>query len=102
MKRYFHELTDEEHKALEDSGATWADCVEQFNQPTWCRYHHALNGEMGCCSLVSRRVRTEDDCNGCDLYTGQIELQIKEAQVKIGRLNSQIDQQKRILKGVGQ
>ena len=70
---YFHKLADDEREALEDSGATWAEVVQAYEQPSWCAYHLALNGVLGCWSLVGwsladRRIRTEDDCKGCDLY----------------------------------
>ena len=73
---YFHELTDERFEVLNDLRMTWAEIVENYRQPSWCAYHLALNGQMGCWSLTGRRIRAEGDCKDCDLYwpnlTGEV------------------------------
>lgn len=35
--------------------------------PAWCGYPDPQRPAVGCWSLLSGRVRTEDDCAGCDL-----------------------------------
>ena len=67
MKRYFHKLTDEEHQALSDTGATWADVTTEYSQPAWCDYPGGLDGQMGCWSLTLRKIKSIEDCEDCKL-----------------------------------
>lgn len=66
-KPFFHELSDDAYKALEDGGATWGDIMERFDQPEWCDYPNALEGVMGCWSLIYRKVKDESRCLNCDM-----------------------------------
>lgn len=49
----------------------WIDLAKHYRQPTWCNYHEALSGMMGCWSLVGMGGETKDlykrRCNTCDL-----------------------------------
>lgn len=65
---FFHELTDEQYKELEDSGATWGDVMDRFKRPVWCTYPNALEGEMGCWSLIYRTGVSEHYCRNCELF----------------------------------
>lgn len=65
---YFHEMSDEQFKRLQDAGTTWAGIMESFEQPKWCEYPEALAGKMGCWSLTSRMVTGEDYCKKCECY----------------------------------
>ena len=49
-------------------GDTWADVQRDYKQPDWCRYPDALDGPMGCWSLVGRMVTGEDYCRDCDCH----------------------------------
>ena len=49
--------------------------MDTFKQPDWCEYYEALNGNMGCWSLMDlakdgmRTKISEEFCKGCDLCT---------------------------------
>jgi len=69
MGKPFHELTEAEFKALVLLGTmTWAECAETHPQPSWCGYPGAVQGEMGCWSLMAFRVTGPEFCVGCDCY----------------------------------
>ena len=68
MKKYFHELAEKEFKAVVDEKITWEECAESYPQPEWCRYSDAVQGIMGCWSLMSHMVTGEDFCKTCEMY----------------------------------
>jgi len=68
MKKYFHELTRAEFKLLCDSGITWAQCAKDYPQPEWCGYPDAVQGAMGCWSLMDFMVTGRKYCKTCNLY----------------------------------
>ena len=68
MKPYFHELTDEQYEELKTSGATWGDVLRDYSQPDWCEYPGALDGVMGCWSLISRKPVSSEYCKDCDCF----------------------------------
>lgn len=69
MTKPFHLITSDEWKKFEDNPeSSWDDVIKEFHQPEWCDYPHALDGMMGCWSLVSRMVTGEDYCKTCDCY----------------------------------
>jgi hypothetical protein len=68
MKKYFHELTDEEFAALLKTHITWGEVAKIYPQPNWCEYPGALEGEMGCWSLVYRTGVSPDYCKKCDCF----------------------------------
>ena len=71
MNKYFHELTEEEYEALKNSGATWADVMANYKQPDWCDYPDALEGVMGCWSLIYRKPVSETYCKDCECFKAQ-------------------------------
>lgn len=69
MKKYFHELTEEEYKKIVDSKEyTYEKLAKDYPQPKWCSYPNATEGVMGCWSLVDFKVTGEAFCKECDLY----------------------------------
>lgn len=66
MIKYFHELTEGEFKALPDM--TWAECAKDYPQPIWCSYPEAVQGVMGCWSLMCFMVTGRSYCKNCDCY----------------------------------
>lgn len=76
MKKYWHELSDDEINVLIEQNKTWSFILENYLQPSWCGYNQALNGRMGCWSLTAsiygddctRRQISKDFCKTCDLY----------------------------------
>jgi len=68
--RYFHELQEEERQAIFDKKTTVGEVVEQYKQPDWCTYPNALQGAMGCWSLLMGNVATEGEtfCKTCDCH----------------------------------
>jgi hypothetical protein len=68
MIKYFHELTNEEYKVLEDNGTRWCDLPSLYPQPEWCNYPDALDGEMGCWSLVYRTGVSKEYCKNCECF----------------------------------
>ena len=71
-KRYFHELSQEEVDKLIADKKNWGDIMQEYKQPDWCNYPNALEGTMGCWSLVDlskdglRTKISKDFCKGCD------------------------------------
>lgn len=74
-KPFFHELSDSELESLVSEKVTWNDVKDRFIQPAWCDYPDALDGAMGCWSLVGysepgvpmwKRIRCIEDCSDCD------------------------------------
>jgi len=51
-KRYFHELSQEEIDKLIADKKTIEYIKKNYKQPYWCKYPQALNGRMGCWSLM--------------------------------------------------
>jgi len=68
MKRYWHELSREEQERIIDEGITIGELMRKYKQPKWCTYTDALQGQMGCWSLVWGDIHSEEDCKGCDCY----------------------------------
>lgn len=62
----FVDITDDEWVDLATSGATWGDINERYHQPQWCDYENALDGIMGCWALVTRQIKTIEDCKDCE------------------------------------
>jgi len=69
MSKPFHELTEAEFKALVKAGnMTWGKCAEIHPQPSWCEYPGAVNGEMGCWSLMDFLIAGPESCTECELF----------------------------------
>ncbi len=74
MKKYFHELTEKEFKKLQKTHMTWDECAKEYPQPLWCNYPDAVQGLMGCWSLMSfdkngkNWITGRRYCQKCDLY----------------------------------
>lgn len=61
MKRYWHELSEEEQQV---AIARKALCSE-FEQPDWCNYPNSLRPGLGCWSLVdidNKHIYSIEDC----------------------------------------
>lgn len=65
MKPYFHEITNEEFQQLIDEKWTWGKLAEHYKQPPWCGYPNALEGQMGCWSLIKRDLHRPISCDYC-------------------------------------
>ena len=68
MIKPFHELTKEEFKTLleERPDMTWEECAREYPQPEWCDYANAVQGMMGCWSLMGHRVTGPEYCSNCE------------------------------------
>ena len=77
MKRYFHELADSTVRKIVKSGITYGELMNRYKQPDWCEYPEALNGVMGCWSLMDtmnlRHKISREYCKGCDCYKPEVE-----------------------------
>lgn len=65
MKKYFHELTDEELQDSVERKATY----DEFLHPEWCGYPNALDPLLGCWSLTDPIIRKKickEFCKECD------------------------------------
>lgn len=60
--KYFHEATDEEIDNLIASKTTVAQLKELYQQPDWCNYPGALDGIMGCWSLMDLKGLRKSIC----------------------------------------
>jgi len=69
-KPYFHKITNEEYQRLIDDKWTLGKVAEHYKQPSWCGYPNALEGQMGCWSLLSmeRHQISPDFCRNCDCF----------------------------------
>jgi hypothetical protein len=72
-KIYWHELPNEKQKKIFDRaeklGKNWGWFQKRFKQPDWCDYPGALEGELGCWSLLSMKTAiTREFCKNCDCY----------------------------------
>ena len=68
-KPYFHLLPAADFERLKAAGKTWSYAMKHYRQPDWCGYPNALDGMMGCWSLVWRQVTGEAYCaKGCECY----------------------------------
>ena len=73
-KRYFHLMTDAEWAEwkAQEPPATWRGLIDAgYVQPDWCSYQNALDGMMGCWSLIGRRVTGEAYCKNCERHTAK-------------------------------
>ena len=71
-KKYFREAPEEEIRQLIKDKRTIDYLMECYKQPEWCGYHNALNGKMGCWSLMDiygRRAKiSEEYCKKCEYF----------------------------------
>ncbi len=65
MRKYFHELTQEE---IENLKGSCEKIAKDYPQPDWCEYPDAIAGAMGCWGLVLGRVRDQGKayCEQCE------------------------------------
>lgn len=66
MKEYFHRLTKQQFEAVRESDATIGEVKRVYQQPSWCTYPGALDGCMGCWSLVGGFIHGIKSCGTCD------------------------------------
>jgi hypothetical protein len=70
--KYFHELTDAEMQRLYNANVQIGWLVANIKQPNWCTYPDALQGKMGCWSLMDvdekRKKISEDFCKNCECF----------------------------------
>lgn len=52
MKKYFHKISQEEIDRLVSENKDWKYIMDTYKQPDWCTYPKALEGQMGCWSLI--------------------------------------------------
>lgn len=77
---FFHELSQSKVDELVNSHKTWGDIMEEFKQPEWCSYHNALEGELGCWSLVDirqgglREKISPEFCKDCDCFISKTKM----------------------------
>ncbi len=70
-KKYWHELTAKEFDKIKDK--SWSYIQKNYQQPDWCEYINALEGIMGCWSLVflitgrkEHKKISRKFCKSCD------------------------------------
>ena len=74
MKKYFHELEQSEIDTLIAEKKTIGYIHENYKQPDWCNYPNALEGNMGCWSLMNllkegmRTKISKDFCKNCERF----------------------------------
>ena len=68
MIKYFHELTKKEFRTLCKTKVTWGQAAKDYPQPEWCSYPDAVQGIMGCWSLMDFTVTGRNSCKNCDCY----------------------------------
>ena len=80
MTNYWHELPQEEVDKILASKITIGELLEKYKQPDWCNYPDALDGNMGCWSLMDnhkggiRSRISKDYCKDCECFNDKTEL----------------------------
>lgn len=75
-RSYFHELSQEQIDKFIADKKNWGDIMREYKQPEWCAHPNALEGQMGCWSLIDlqeggQRTKINNDyCKTCDCYKG--------------------------------
>ena len=70
--QYFHELHQDKIDELIENKATIFQIKQMFKQPDWCNYPNALDGFLGCWSLMDisedglRTKISKEFCKKCD------------------------------------
>jgi len=62
----FHKLTKTEFEKICKENITWQEVAKRYPQPEWCCYTNAVQGVMGCWSLMSLLVTGRGYCKNCD------------------------------------
>lgn len=81
-RKYFHEAEQSEIDELLKIGGTIESILKKYRQPDWCSYPNALEGLMGCWSLVDLELRTkisEDFCKDCEYFR-----EVKSVTIEVG------------------
>ena len=74
MKKYFHELSQEEVDKLITDNVKLSFILDNFLHPDWCGYPEALSMDLGCwslCDITKNGIRikiSEDFCKNCDCF----------------------------------
>lgn len=65
-KTYFHQIANKYKKDIIMS-TTFAEILENYEQPQWCGKHEALNGLFGCPKLlgVTNELTDKESCAEC-------------------------------------
>lgn len=76
MKKYWHELQQEEIDSILNENKTVGFIVKNYKQPKWCGLHLALEGVLGCWSLMDltsngRTKISKEFCSACDYFKNQ-------------------------------
>jgi len=72
-KRYWHTLANSTIKRLVSKHTTWGEVMRRYKQPEWCKYPAALEGSMGCWSLIgfgTRHKISREYCSKCEYSKG--------------------------------
>lgn len=66
---FWHVLSPtRQREEMDRPGRKVGGFMASFRQPKWCGYPGALEGSMGCWSLMTPgRIRSFADCEGCEL-----------------------------------
>jgi len=67
LNPFFHRLSKKKLEALKKEGRTWGWLMDNYRQPRWCGYPDALEGMMGCWSLIGGHTNRQSDCKHCEL-----------------------------------
>ena len=73
-RSYFHQAPQKDIDKMVKEKKTWGDIEKKYKQPEWCNYPDALQGKMGCWSLIDLQkggLRTKIShkfCSGCECY----------------------------------
>jgi len=75
MTTLWHEVPiEEQQRVLVTSGLTIGQFMMQYVQPEWCGYPEALNGTMGCWSLLNPgRVVSRSSCKTCEFCQSEVQ-----------------------------
>jgi len=70
-KKYWHELTKEQVSDFIQDAKNLCSITDIYKQPDWCNYPDALEGILGCWSLLSHTKDieiNEEYCSKCYFF----------------------------------
>ena len=71
--KYWHKITAKEFETIKNKSVGWL--MRNYKQPDWCGYPDAIDGYMGCWSLVFSITNRKEYkriskvfCKSCEYY----------------------------------
>jgi len=73
-KIYWHTLSNKKQREVLGSQMPVQTFLKKYTQPTWCGYHEALRGMLGCWTLIYCGKLTKKMCGKCEMRKAKVKL----------------------------